>query len=265
MPLQDLVEYFNDRLEWEHHANFRPFFFKDNQVYGLFGPIRIGTDFQAITPLDGSEPIGQWARLQVSTEEVPDLQNHELEALLSLPASQAIHPDSIVDFDRLARTVHMLNFLTLPQPAGVLQLDVDPRHVLGVKRDHGAYFQEVIIKCGLQPSAIAIHLKLSSIYARYYKHLLQGLENYRQRGYQVALQTPALTPSLTALIDTLQPDRVSLPLSVGALKQHAALNNIPAVAIGVDDLDAMRDARLQGFQWVTGTLKATNALLKEAS
>jgi hypothetical protein len=41
MPLQDLVEYFNDRLGREHRSSFRPFILEEGKVKGLFGPIRI--------------------------------------------------------------------------------------------------------------------------------------------------------------------------------------------------------------------------------
>ena len=43
MPLQQLVEYFNDRLEREHNLGFRPFILNNEKAEGLFGPIRVGT------------------------------------------------------------------------------------------------------------------------------------------------------------------------------------------------------------------------------
>ncbi len=261
MPIQDLVEYFNDRLEWEHHANFRPFFFKDDRVYGLFGPVRVATNFQTIHTVEPTPLIvGQWAQLQVTTEEIPHLQSHELELLLSLPSSQAIHPDSIVDFDRLARTVHMLNFLTVSHTAGFLQLDVDPRHVLGVKRDHGAYFQEVIVKCGLQPENIAINLKVSPVYARYFRNLLHGLENYRHRGYKIGLQLPGLTPSLAALVEQLQPDWMSLPVTSDEARDNTLLPSVPALALAVDNQGLAQVAQDKGFAYATGRYDLSQGL-----
>ncbi|MBW6452469.1 MAG: hypothetical protein K0A92_01640, partial [Methyloprofundus sp.] len=138
---------------------------------------------------------------------------HELELILSLPSQPAINPDSIVDFDRLARTVHMLNFLPHAHEPVFLQLEVDPRHVLGVKKDHGAYFQEVITKCGLETGNIVIALRLSSDYAQYYQALIAGLENYRKRGYRLTLQFdyPVLSSgSAQALISALSPDWVEV-------------------------------------------------------
>jgi hypothetical protein len=45
MPLQHLVEYFNDRLGREHRSSFRPFILEEGKVNGLFGPIRIDSFF----------------------------------------------------------------------------------------------------------------------------------------------------------------------------------------------------------------------------
>ncbi|MCD2450452.1 hypothetical protein GO003_014100 [Methylicorpusculum oleiharenae] len=213
MPLQQLVEYFNDRLEWEHHTNFRPFIIDNGVARGLFGPVQISSELTPLRELAKPEQIaGYTAQLNVTTAEIPDLLSHELDLLLSLPAQQGINSDSIVNFDRLTRTVHMLNFLPLAHDGGFLQLDVDPRHILGVKKDHGAYFQEVISKCGLEAHNVVITLRVTSTYRAYYPALLKGLENYRERGYRLALRFDyqALGKATNDLIAALAPDFVSL-------------------------------------------------------
>lgn len=43
MPLQQLVEYFNDRLEQEHNDGVRPFVLENGAAHGLFGPIKVGS------------------------------------------------------------------------------------------------------------------------------------------------------------------------------------------------------------------------------
>lgn len=268
MPLQQIVEYFNDRLEWEHHANLRPFFLKDGIVYGLFGPIRIGSELTPIRETRKPSAIkGYAAGLQVTTTEIPHLQNHELELILALPAQQSIYIHSIVDFDRLARTVHMLNFLPLSHEPYFLLLDVDPRHILGVKQDHGAYFQEVIGKCGLEPDNVVITLRVSNAYSVYYLALMKGLENYRQRGYRLALKYDgdALSGPALSLIPTLSPDWVALSAK-GLAEAHDGrlletlqrLQGLTATAGGqsllldVEDASAEALARKIGFDFAQG-------------
>ena len=82
----------------------------------------------------------------------------------------------------------MLNYLPLTHLQGALFVEVDPRHILGIKQDHGAYFEEVIRQCGLETKNVVIVMPVNSHYARHYQELVTGLDNYRRRGYQIALK-----------------------------------------------------------------------------
>ncbi len=147
MPLQHLVEYFNDRLGREHRSSFRPFILEDGKVSGLFGPIRIDSFFAPLRQtLKPTMIIGHTAQITVATNKTQHLYANEIENLLANNSVQATEFESIINFDRLCRTVHMLNYLTLAHLQGVLFLEVDPRHILGIKQDHGAYFEEVILR-----------------------------------------------------------------------------------------------------------------------
>jgi hypothetical protein len=213
MPLQDLVEYYNDRLGLEHRSSFRPFILEEGKVSGLFGPIRIDSLFmplrQALRP---TVIVGHAAQIMVALHKPRHLYANAIETLLANNSVPATEFESIINFDRLCRTVHMLNYLTLSHLQGVLFLDVDPRHILGIKQDHGAYFEEVITQCGLETKNIVIVLTVSSQYARYYQELINGLENYRRRGYQIALKFDYLRQTSEAfeLIANILPDYVSL-------------------------------------------------------
>ena len=196
MPLQDLVEYFNDRLGREHRSSFRPFMLEEGKVSGLFGPIRIDSSFTPLRQtLKPTVIVGHKAQITVAPHKTPYLYANEIETLLA-NAVPAADFESIINFDRLSRTVHMLNYLTVAHLQGVLFLEVDPRHILGIKQDHGAYFEEVIVRCGLETKNVVIVLSVNSQYARYYQELISGLENYRRRGYQLALNFDYLAQAL---------------------------------------------------------------------
>lgn len=197
MPLEHLVEYFNDRLGREHRSSFRPFVLENGKVSGLFGPIRINSSFAPLRQtLKPTMIIGHTAQITVATNKTQHLYANEIENLLANNSVKATEFESIINFDRLCRTVHMLNYLTLSHLQGVLFLEVDPRHILGIKQDHGAYFEEVILRCGLETKNVVIVLAINSQYARYYQELINGLENYRQRGYQLALNFDYLAQTL---------------------------------------------------------------------
>ena len=213
MPLQHLVEYFNDRLGREHRSSFRPFILEEGKVSGLFGPIRIDSFFAPLRQtLKPTVITGHTAQITVAHNKTQPLYTNEIENLLANNSVPATDFESIINFDRLCRTVHMLNYLTLAHLQGVLFLEVDPRHILGIKQDHGAYFEEVIVQCGLETKNVVIVLAVNSQYARYYQELINGLENYRRRGYQIALKFDYLAQDSDVfdLIAKISPNYVSL-------------------------------------------------------
>ena len=208
MPLQQLVDHFNDRFEKLHHSNYRPFFLENDRVSGIFGPIGVSSAFTPVRRADDTDSLaGHIAQLVVSP-----FDNTKLSGLDSqLPADF----QSVINLDRLCRTVHMLNYLPFTHLHGVLFLDVDPRHVLGVSENHGAYFEEVIEKCGLATKNVGISLSINPYSTDNYAQLLAALRNYRQRGYQITLNIGhAYSASgLVDFISALKPDylRVSAP------------------------------------------------------
>ena len=213
MPLQHLVEYFNDRLGREHRSSFRPFVLDEGKVSGLFGPIQIGSHLKPLRQaLQPDLIVGHLAQIAVAPNTTQYLYSNEIESLLENNTLPSADFDSIINFDRLSRTVHMLNYLSFIHLDGTLFLEVDPRHILGVKQDHGAYFQEVITQCGLETNNVAIVLSVNSQYANYYQDLIKGLDNYRHRGYKIALKFDYLIHDSEAfnLIEKITPHYVSL-------------------------------------------------------
>jgi EAL domain-containing protein (putative c-di-GMP-specific phosphodiesterase class I) len=215
MPLQQLVEHFNYRLGFNDHDSSRPFVFNNGVVHGLYGPIQIGSRLSPVRSTEEPSRIAGYSAKQLLTNspEAP-LYRDDIEHLLDHPLAPSIDTLSILNFDRLARTVHMLNYLLLPTQteSDTLFLDVDPRHILGVKENHGVYFEEIIVRCGLETRNVAITVPVNPVYAHFQQQLNQGLENYRRRGYQIALKFDyaALGRQAGQLIQALEPNYVSL-------------------------------------------------------
>jgi len=57
-----------------------------------------------------------------------------------------------------------------------------------VKKDHGAYFEEVIFRCGLSPRRVVITVPIKPVYDQQFTRLLEGLKNYQNRGYATAIK-----------------------------------------------------------------------------
>lgn len=262
MPLQQLVNHFNDRFEKEHHSSFRPFILENNQVSGLFGPIRIGSAFTPVRSADNNDVLaGHIAQLLVSPYD--DVQQASAD-------QPPVDFQSIINLDRLSRTVHMLNYLPFSHLGGVLFLDVDPRHVLGVSGNHGAYFEEVIEKCGLATKNVVISIALNNYYALNHSQLLEGLKNYRQRGYQIALNIGHLYTAngLVDLISKLTPDfirvnapgsgqgdldvQITWPSALRSLKELVDLLGSQTVLQQVDEKEQAFIVANMGFKLVQG-------------
>ena len=218
VPLPQLVDYFNDRFEQEHHSNFRPFILERGLVSGIFGPIRVSSTFLPVRQVDNNKEItGHIAQLSVTPYDnnVHSEQSEEMGNLITNPVTQPANFQSIISLDRLCRTVHMLNYLNHSHSGGVVFLDVDPRHILGIQQEHGAYFEKIIFKCGLTTKNVVISTTINSSYVLNHKELLDGLYNYRRRGYQIALNIGSLynATGLWDLIVKLSPNylRINAP------------------------------------------------------
>lgn len=282
MPLQNLVEYFNDRFGQEHRSSFRPFILEDDTISALFGQIKIDSVFspirRALNPVD---IIGHTAKLRVSTYEVQYLYSDEIENLLSNQPRQDNDFESIINFDRLSRTVHMLNYLPITHLQSALFVEVDPRHILGVKKDHGAYFEEVIAQCGLETKNVVITLAVNSQYAKHFQELVAGLDNYRNRGYQIALKFDYVAQESQSfdLIAKLSPNYISLsarhinhvrdnalPEKLRDLRELVASAGGKSILQQIDQKDSDLLARNAGFELVQGSYYerySTQSLLRE--
>ncbi len=268
MALLDLVEYFNDRFEQEHKANYRPLIIENNRVSGIFGQLRISSRFSALRQTHNPSAIQAHAvKINVSACESLYLHSYELDNLALNSSETYVHFESIINFDRLARTVHALNYLSFAKPDKELFLEVDPRHILGIKKDHGAYFETVIEQCGLTTKNTVIVLAVTSNYVQYNEALIRGLSNYRQRGYRIALRFDHLISDkhIVDLISKLTPDYVSLSArqietesGSNALKKLQVLKRAITLTQGrgiLRQIDRKKSeflARESGFDFVEG-------------
>jgi len=179
MPLDHLVDTFNARFIAENHLEAPALSFDGQSVRGRFGNLTFTSDLKPV-------------RLHGEPDRII---GHDTAPLVFTPANsldttRLLHGEDmpkIVSLDRLSRTVHMLNYLILDRPEGNLFLQVHPHHVLTVKRDHGAYFEDIIRQCGLPLRRIVIGLTLNPSYETQLPVLLERLKTYRDRGYSTSV------------------------------------------------------------------------------
>lgn len=213
MSLQQLVEHFNDNFEREHDCDFRPFFLNDeHKVTGMFGVAHITSQFTPLHTVYDTVLIegGYAAQAIVSTDKMPPIKTAKINRLLEKTLNKPAHVRSIVTFDRLSRTVNLLNYLELAGKDNFLITEVDPRHILSIPYNHGVYFEEIIRYTGLKTENVVISMTLTGVHQEHYPQLLQGLKNYRERGYKIALNIGHLISAdkTISFINQLYPDFV---------------------------------------------------------
>jgi EAL domain-containing protein (putative c-di-GMP-specific phosphodiesterase class I) len=181
MPLRDLTEYFNQRISEEQNLAEPPLSIRSGQVEGRAGGLRLASEFHPIRRANTPSVImGHDATLCAFPPETSQS--------IAAKIFHLADAEDIINLDRLCRIIHMLNYLPIAHENGNLFLHVHPRHVLGVKRDHGAYFEEVIFRRGLSPRQVVISVAIGPLYDRQFTLLQEGLKNYRKRGYSTAIK-----------------------------------------------------------------------------
>jgi EAL domain-containing protein (putative c-di-GMP-specific phosphodiesterase class I) len=181
MPLTDLVEYFNQRITTEQGLAEYPLILRNGRVESHFGGDRLATEFHPIRRAGRPSLVVGHDATVYSVQ--PGTSQDAVEKVF-----QAADVSGAVNLDRLCRTVHMLNYLPVAHESGYLFLHVHPRHILGVKSDHGAYFEEVIFRCGLSPRRVVVTVPFKPVYDQQFTRLQEGLKNYQNRGYATAIK-----------------------------------------------------------------------------
>jgi EAL domain-containing protein (putative c-di-GMP-specific phosphodiesterase class I) len=212
MTLDQLVAYFNHKFEQEHRLTTLPMRVEQGVVSGLSQAHCFQTLFTPIYSVHNLKLIVGYAAHTATNGFCVQLNSPlEIDQLIN---SKEIDFEAVIQFDRLCRTVHVLNALSWMQACTLLVLKLEPGHILGLTHQHGAYFDEVIKRCGLQSQQLVLSMTVNGVYPRHYAQLASGLNNYRQRGYRIALNIGYLF-SINRVLDFItqcSPDYVSMDI-----------------------------------------------------
>lgn len=90
----------------------------------------------------------------------------------------------LIKLDRLCRTLHTLNYLNMGNSNGLLFLNVHPALLVAVN-SHGKVFERVLHNYALPTSGVVIEINESAVSQG--ELLGKAIANYRERGYQIAI------------------------------------------------------------------------------
>jgi EAL domain-containing protein (putative c-di-GMP-specific phosphodiesterase class I) len=117
----------------------------------------------------------------------------------------------LVKLDRVARTLHMLNYLLLPANKGLLFLNVHPKLLVSVNA-HGKVFERILHTHSVPTHQVVIEIPENAVENE--KHLREAIDNYRDRGYRIAIDDFGVKQYNLERLWQLSPDFVKLELSV---------------------------------------------------
>lgn len=163
----------------------------------------------------------------------------------------------LVALDRLARTLHAINFFG-SQRHGLLFLRVHEQLLKSVKYDHGQHFSSVLMSLGLNPARIVIELPSTAVAHRTFHGYLT--KSYQRYGFKVAGNLPnaghIMTVSDMARLDFLKIDGAAV-LRDSMVKPLVAYANRLQIPLIFDHVatQAQFDALQQfGARFVQGPL-----------
>jgi EAL domain-containing protein (putative c-di-GMP-specific phosphodiesterase class I) len=153
--------------------------------------------------------------------ELGELYGHEALLRPSLGETQSISPEfafsfaeqsgRLVKFDRVSRTLHVLNFRQIFNENGLLFLNVHPKLLTSVNA-HGKVFERILHANSVPTDRVVIEIQESVV--DHDKQLVEAIANYRDRGYRIAIDDFGRKQSNLDRLWKLSPDYVKLDLSI---------------------------------------------------
>lgn len=178
------------------------------QVSGEFNSTFIGVQlnsaFQPVYDTLAGELFGHEALLR------PSLGG----ALISTPAfafTYAEQAGKLVQFDRVSRAVHVLNFKQIYDENGLLFLNVHPKLLANVN-EHGKVFERILHANSVPTERVVIEIPEGLVEQE--KQLIDAVNNYRERGYKIAIDHFGSRHSHIERLWKFSPDFVKFDLSL---------------------------------------------------
>ena len=139
--------------------------------------IKLESAFQPIYDREAGEVSGYEALLRpsLSNEQTVDPQ---------FAFGFADQSGRLVKFDRICRTLHLLNFRQIHAENSLLFLNVHPQLLLSVNA-HGKVFERILHANSIPTDRVVIEINESAITQNV--QLIEAVENYRERHYKIAI------------------------------------------------------------------------------
>jgi EAL domain-containing protein (putative c-di-GMP-specific phosphodiesterase class I) len=192
--------------------------------------VQLNSAFQPIYDSAAGDLYGHEALLRPSL-------GGELASTPEFAFSYAEQAGKLVQFDRVSRTLHVLNFRQIYAENGLLFLNVHPKLLIAVNA-HGKVFERILHSNSVPTDRVVIEIPENLVEQD--KQLLEAIENYRDRGYHIAIDDFGKKNSNLDRLWKISPEYVKLDLSI---IQQAEINTkvrkiLPSLINIIRDLGA---------------------------
>jgi len=177
---------------------------RDGEFSSTFLGIRLNSAFQPIYDSAAGELFGHEALLRAFL-------GNDQEISPEFAFSFSAQSGRLVKFDRICRTLHLLNFRQIFQDTGRLFLNVHPELLLNVNA-HGKVFERILHANSVPTNRVVIEIMESAIEAD--GALAEAIENYRDRKYKIAIDGLGRKHGNLSRLWQLNPDFVKLDKTV---------------------------------------------------
>ncbi len=234
------IESLKQRLDNPHQfIGFDDFILEkqQDQIVGHFFDLQLNSVFQQIVLThDPREIIGHEGLLRAHRDQYKDLPPLEVFQI----ADKSNH---LVYFDRLARLTHTLNYVHIHHATtknNLLFLNVHPKLLTEVKADHGQFFAQVLRQYDILPQQIVLEIMEDAVSDEDEAQMIYAIENFKDRGYGIALDDFGSKHSNINRLCALKPDFVKLDKRIihDATTQSHVRKILPKLVEIIHDLDA---------------------------
>ena len=192
--------------------------------------VRLNSAFQPIYDIQAGDLFGHEALLRPSL-------GGELASTPEFAFTYAEQAGKLVPFDRVSRTLHVLNFRQIYAENGLLFLNVHPKLLIAVSA-HGKVFEMILHSNSVPTDRVVIEIQEGLIEQE--KQLTEAIDNYRDRGYRIAIDRFGSSHSHIDRLWKFAPDFVKLDLSlIQKSEQNERIRKIlPGLIKMIKDLGA---------------------------
>jgi EAL domain-containing protein (putative c-di-GMP-specific phosphodiesterase class I) len=192
--------------------------------------VRLNSAFQPLYDIQAGDLFGHEALLRPSL-------GGELSSTPEFAFTYAEQAGKLVPFDRVSRTLHVLNFRQIYAENGLLFLNVHPKLLIAVNA-HGKVFEKILHSNSVPTERVVIEIQEGLIEQE--KQLTEAIDNYRERGYRIAIDRFGSTQSHIDRLWKFAPDFVKLDMSlIQKAEQNERIRKIlPGLIKMIKDLGA---------------------------